>query len=68
MKVNLAEAGSSAAGPKNLSVALCVWGDHSTLGAVFYLELASAAAGTPASLEDAAAVSAKLRNDVRVKL
>ncbi|WP_406325388.1 hypothetical protein [Streptomyces niveus] len=56
------------AGPKEMKFPVCIWGDYSTLGFSMPVDLASAMAGKSGSLEEAAATTAKLRNDVRVKL
>lgn len=55
-------------GPKEVKLSVCIWGDHSTLGFALPTDLASAMGGKASPLEDAAATTAKLRNDVRVKL
>ncbi|MGY1500914.1 hypothetical protein ACW4TU_30775 [Streptomyces sp. QTS52] len=46
---------------------ICIWGDHSTLSYVISYDLASITTGGGGSLEDASALAAKLRADVRVK-
>lgn len=58
---------SSSGGPSEMSVPVCIWGDHSTLGVFIYADLASAMAGKSANLSDAADKTANFRNDVRVK-
>jgi hypothetical protein len=45
----------------------CIWGDHSTVAYVLSYDMAALAAGKSSSLSDAAALTAKVRNDVRVK-
>ena len=47
---------------------VCIWGDHSTIGVNISIELANAMAGKPGDLEKTAELTAKLRNDVRVKI
>ncbi|MFE3590841.1 hypothetical protein ACFXOY_25380 [Streptomyces niveus] len=56
------------AGPKEMKFPVCIWGDYSTLGFSMPVDLASAMGGKSGSMEEAAATTAKLRNDVRVKL
>ncbi len=46
---------------------VCIWGDHSTLSYVISYDIASMTAGGGGSLDDASALAAKLRADVRVK-
>ncbi|MGW0709636.1 hypothetical protein ACWD4G_27390 [Streptomyces sp. NPDC002643] len=58
---------SSSGGPSEMSMPVCIWGDHSTLGVFIYADLASAMAGKSADLEDAADKAANFRNDVRVE-
>ncbi|MCH0566747.1 hypothetical protein [Streptomyces sp. MUM 2J] len=53
--------------PKEISMSVCIWGDHSTLGFVMPMEFASLAAGRSADPEADAELAAKLRNEVRVK-
>ncbi|MFC8079546.1 hypothetical protein ACFUN8_28905 [Streptomyces sp. NPDC057307] len=60
--------GDPTAGPKEIKMSVCIWGDHSTLGFALPIDLASAMGGKGGSLEEAAATTAKLRNDVRVKI
>ncbi|MEV8343042.1 hypothetical protein [Streptomyces niveus] len=55
-------------GPKEIKLSVCIWGDYSTLGFSLPVDMTSALGGKPMSLEDSAATTAKLRNDVRVKL
>ncbi|GGV32908.1 hypothetical protein GCM10010277_17700 [Streptomyces longisporoflavus] len=54
-------------GPKEISMPVCIWGDHSTLGVVIPVDMASAMSGKGASLDDAADTATKLRKEVRVK-
>ncbi|QHY95479.1 hypothetical protein SSPS47_10145 [Streptomyces sp. S4.7] len=55
-------------GPSEMNFPICIWGDHSTLGFTMPIDMATALTGKGGSLDDAAATTAKLRNDVRVKL
>ena len=54
-------------GPKEMSIPVCIWGDHSTVAMVMPIDLADILSGKPSSLEDAAETAVKLRKDVRVK-
>ncbi|MEV0115964.1 hypothetical protein AB0H77_22410 [Streptomyces sp. NPDC050844] len=58
----------STAGPSEMSMATCIWGDNSTLGIVITTDMASAMAGKAADLDEAAEKTAKFRKEVRVKL
>lgn len=61
--------GSSNSGaPKELTMSVCMWADHSTLGFVMPVDLASMMTGKGTSPDDAASITAKLRKEVRVKL
>jgi hypothetical protein len=62
------EGDSSSGGPSKMSVPVCIWGDHSTLGVVIYADMASAMAGKSADLSGAADKAANFRKDVRVKI
>ncbi|MGW2053683.1 hypothetical protein ACWCOZ_07100 [Streptomyces sp. NPDC001840] len=53
---------------KSSSFPTCIWADHSTAVYVLSIDLAQLATGKPTSLEEAATLAAKLRNDVRVAL
>ncbi|MEV8015237.1 hypothetical protein AB0O76_02525 [Streptomyces sp. NPDC086554] len=71
MKFNLGggSAGTgSTAGPSEMSMATCIWGDNSTLGIVITTDMASAMAGKAADLDEGAENTAKFRKEVRVKL
>ncbi|MFD9885519.1 hypothetical protein ACFWZT_29145 [Streptomyces alboflavus] len=59
---------SDASAPKEVSAAVCIWGDKSTIGFTVTVDVANAMAGKSADLEDAAEKTAKLRKDTRVKL
>ncbi|QES06106.1 hypothetical protein DEJ44_11035 [Streptomyces venezuelae] len=61
-------ADSSGLGPKEITLPVCVWSDHSTLGYVMHMNIADLMAGKGGSMEDAAAMAAKLRKEIRVKL
>ncbi|SFN47534.1 MULTISPECIES: hypothetical protein [unclassified Streptomyces] len=61
------EGDSSAGGPSKMSVPICIWGDHSTIGVVIYADMASAMGGKAADLSGAADKAANFRKDVRVK-
>ncbi|MFC9845148.1 hypothetical protein ACFWFF_31185 [Streptomyces sp. NPDC060223] len=60
--------GDAASGPSEISMPVCIWGDHSTLGVIINIDMASAMAGKSADLEAAAELTAKFRKDVRVKI
>jgi len=54
-------------GSKSLTTPLCLWADYSTVGYALSLDLAAAATGhSNQSIADAAALTAKVRHDVRV--
>jgi hypothetical protein len=59
---------TSAPGAKGFTIPICMWGDHSTVGYVIVADTASALSGKGMSLDDAAAVTAKVRNDARVEI
>ncbi|GHC42602.1 hypothetical protein [Streptomyces flavofungini] len=67
MKVDTSGSANSSA-PKETSAAVCIWGDHSTIGFTVNIDVASAMAGKSADLGDAAEKTAKLRKDARVKI
>ncbi|MGW5424970.1 hypothetical protein [Streptomyces sp. NPDC003943] len=50
-----------------IAMNFCVWADHSTVGMVVPVDLASVLSGRGMSGEDAAALTAKFRKEVRVK-
>lgn len=60
--------GDTAAGPSSISMPVCIWGDHSTLGVIINIDMANAMAGKGADLSAAAELTAKLRKEVRVKI
>ncbi|WP_055599045.1 hypothetical protein [Streptomyces aureus] len=47
---------------------ICVWADHSTVGFVVPMDMSGLLTGKSESAEDAAAITAKLRKEIRVKL
>ncbi|MCX4980898.1 hypothetical protein [Streptomyces sp. NBC_00572] len=51
-----------------MTMTMCVWADHSTVGLVIPIDMASLLTGKAGSAEEAAATTAKLRKEVRVKL
>ncbi|MDL5201584.1 hypothetical protein [Streptomyces sp. ALI-76-A] len=61
------DSSAGSTGPSEVSVPVCIWGDHSTLGVIIPLDLADAMAGKAADLSGAADLTAKVRKDVRVK-
>ncbi|MEV6752089.1 hypothetical protein [Streptomyces sp. NPDC051214] len=70
MKLDFGSSSTAGAsqGPSEMSMATCIWGDHSTLGIVITTDVANAMGGKSADLDEAAETSAKLRKEVRVKL
>ena len=60
--------GTAAKGPKEFEVPICVWADYSTVGIVTGVDVALSMAGKGMSQDDAAALTAKLHNDVRTKI
>ncbi|MCK8676833.1 hypothetical protein [Streptomyces lichenis] len=58
---------TSGPAPKEVTITFCVWGDHSTLGMVMPMNLGELMLGKGGSPEEAAAIAAKLRKEVRVK-
>ncbi|MFJ9349817.1 hypothetical protein [Streptomyces sp. NPDC101237] len=61
-------AGGSAGEPKTLKSPMCIWGDHSTVGIVSAFSFANLAGSNGNLVADNARLTAKLRNEVRVKL
>ncbi|WP_345655224.1 hypothetical protein [Streptomyces tremellae] len=57
---------TSGAGPKEITLPICVWADHSTLGFATSTDVASVLAGKPTTIADVAETTTKLRDDVRV--
>ncbi|GAA3064027.1 hypothetical protein GCM10020000_54500 [Streptomyces olivoverticillatus] len=55
-------------GDHPIRMPLCIWGDHSTVGAVFALDASLLVQGQDLSVEEAANRTAKLRADVRVEV
>ncbi|MFH8340553.1 hypothetical protein [Streptomyces sp. AM6-12] len=67
-QIDSTDSSSSDAGmPKSFKMPVCIWGDHSTVALVTNYSVASLASGQAGSLDDTADLTAKLRNDVRVK-
>ncbi|MEU0002732.1 hypothetical protein ABZ079_00090 [Streptomyces sp. NPDC006314] len=62
-----APTGASSGGPKDVTMTICVWGDHSTLGLVMPMDLASLLAGRSSDPAADAELAAKFRDEVRVK-
>ncbi|WP_267245468.1 hypothetical protein [Streptomyces sp. PR69] len=62
------DAGASSGGPSEFTMTVCAWADHSTVGLAMPIDMAAAITGKAGSAEEAAGLTAKLRNDVRVKL
>ncbi|MER5735168.1 MULTISPECIES: hypothetical protein [unclassified Streptomyces] len=59
---------SGGLGPKEMTMPVCVWGDHSTIGYVMHINIADMMTGKGGTLNDVAAIAAKLRKEVRVKI
>ncbi|MEV7390246.1 MULTISPECIES: hypothetical protein [unclassified Streptomyces] len=59
---------ASAGEPKTLKSPMCIWGDHSTVALVSAFSFANLAGSDSSLIADNAETTAKLRNDVRVKL
>ncbi|MER5397655.1 hypothetical protein [Streptomyces sp. NPDC002599] len=68
IKVKNDSSSTGAAGPKEFTMPVCIWGDHSTLGFVMPIDFASMMAGKGSTPEAAAEIAAKLRKDVRQKV
>lgn len=66
MKNEEATAGSGE--PSEMNMTYCIWGDYSTIGFVLPMEIADIAAGKDTDPTEAAALTAKFRKEVRVKL
>ncbi|MGW4561028.1 hypothetical protein ACWEN3_01060 [Streptomyces sp. NPDC004561] len=60
-------ANSDSTGPKEMTFDFCIWGDHSTLGMVMPMDVATLAAGRSSDPATDAELTAKFRNEVRVK-
>ncbi|MFB7578903.1 hypothetical protein ACFXHD_38095 [Streptomyces hydrogenans] len=60
-------ADSGGLGPKEMTMPVCVWGDHSTVGYVMHINIADMMTGKGGTIDDVAAIAAKLRKEVRVK-
>ncbi|MVO84453.1 hypothetical protein GPA10_06600 [Streptomyces sp. p1417] len=59
---------STSQGPKEMSMATCIWGDKSTIGVVVTTTVADALANKAADLADGAEKAAGFRKEARVKL
>ncbi|WP_329117274.1 hypothetical protein [Streptomyces sp. NBC_01465] len=69
LKCQEAKITDSAAGSKSISIPVCIWADNSTIAYVTNIDLAAMAGqGTSQTLDQAAALAAKLRDDVRVEV
>ncbi|MFI9200370.1 hypothetical protein [Streptomyces sp. NPDC053048] len=53
---------------KPLVMHLCVWADHSTTATVFSVDMGAAMGGREVSMDEAAALAARVRQDVRVEI
>ncbi|MEV7241784.1 hypothetical protein AB0N92_11120 [Streptomyces sp. NPDC093248] len=58
---------SASGGPKDVTMTICIWGDHSTIGFVMPMDIANLAAGRSSDPAADAELTAKFRNAVRVK-
>ncbi|NML49090.1 hypothetical protein HHL19_01780 [Streptomyces sp. R302] len=58
---------SGGLGPKEVTMPVCVWGDHSTLGYVMHFNVSDMMLGKGGTIDEVAAITAKLRKEVRVK-
>ncbi|WP_030673856.1 hypothetical protein [Streptomyces sp. NRRL B-1347] len=58
---------TGAKGPKEMSMATCIWGDKSTIGVGITADMANVMAGKSADLDEGAEKTAKFRTEVRVK-
>ncbi|MGW3630552.1 hypothetical protein ACWD7F_10380 [Streptomyces sp. NPDC005122] len=56
------------AGGKTTRMPICIWGDRSTVAYVFSYDTASILAGKSGSMDVAAEIASKLRDDVREKI
>ncbi|WP_282696786.1 hypothetical protein [Streptomyces sp. CC208A] len=59
---------SGGLGPKEVTMPICLWADHSTLAYVMHFNLADMMTGKGGTVDEVAAIAAKLRKEVRVKL
>ncbi|WP_328925719.1 hypothetical protein OG429_14410 [Streptomyces sp. NBC_00190] len=68
MKFTSTSTSTTAKGPKQFTLPVCIWGDYSTLAMVSATDLASVMAGkTGYTLEQTSELAAKLYNTARVK-
>lgn len=56
-----------AAGPKEFTMTVCAWADHSTVAFVMPMDMSTLMSGKGTAPEDAASITAKLRKEIRVK-
>ncbi|MFJ4428967.1 hypothetical protein [Streptomyces bobili] len=66
-QVKVEPTNASAAGPKEMYLAYCVWGDHSTAALVSHTNIGAMLMGKKPNSAAEATVTAKLREEVRVK-
>ncbi|MFE1411898.1 hypothetical protein ACFW6F_14000 [Streptomyces sp. NPDC058746] len=67
-EVKITSKDTTAKGPKEVTLPICIWGDYSTLAVVTASDVASLLAGKPGyTLEQNADLAAKLYNTARVK-
>ncbi|WP_411079040.1 hypothetical protein [Streptomyces sp. cmx-18-6] len=55
-------------GPKEMTLPVCIWADHSTLGVVFGLDIGGAMTNKSMTQDEVAALAAKLYDTSRTKL
>ncbi|MBT2385678.1 hypothetical protein [Streptomyces sp. ISL-11] len=55
-------------GSKTVTMPLCIWADHSTVGTVFVVDAARSGLGVKIPFDEAGGLVAKLRTDVRVEV
>ncbi|MFI5766480.1 hypothetical protein ACIA8F_36815 [Streptomyces sp. NPDC051563] len=68
MKFTSTGTSTTAKGPKEFTLPVCIWGDYSTLSVVSATDLTSVLAGKPGyTLDQTAELAAKLYNTARVK-
>lgn len=68
MKFTAASTSTTAKGPKEFTLPVCIWGDYSTLSVVSASDFASVLAGKPGyTLQQTSELAAKLYNTARVK-
>ncbi|MEV3855385.1 hypothetical protein AB0J38_13785 [Streptomyces sp. NPDC050095] len=68
VKMENTDTSSSSAGtPKEMHVAVCIWGDHSTVGMTIPITIADMMASKSPDLKASSELTAKFRQEVRVK-